>query len=47
MIREAHEEAGIAIRSEDLQVVHVMHRRNDTPTKLPRLNVFFFCEKWE
>lgn len=43
MVREAREETGIEILSEDLKTVHIMHRKSN------RLNVdiFFECAKWE
>lgn len=43
MIREAYEEAGITIKSENLKVVHVMHRQ----TERLNMDVFFECDKWE
>jgi 8-oxo-dGTP diphosphatase len=44
MIREAREEAGIAIRPEALTPVGVMHRRSTTDE---RIDFFFACEQWE
>jgi 8-oxo-dGTP diphosphatase len=43
MVREAFEEAGIAIKPRHLKAVHVAHRRTD------RLNVdiFFECPVWQ
>lgn len=43
IIREAKEEAGIIISSQDLLLVHCMHRCTD------RLNIdlFFSCDEWE
>ena len=43
IIREAAEEAGIAVREEDLEVVHVMHRRSP-----PReyFDMYLRAEKW-
>ncbi len=43
LIREAKEEAGIVVRSEDLKVVHVMHRK--TPRD-ERVDVFIRASKW-
>lgn len=42
MIREAKEEAGITIAYEDLEVVHVMHRK----TERENVDVFFSCKKF-
>ncbi|MBI2579378.1 MAG: NUDIX domain-containing protein [Candidatus Aenigmarchaeota archaeon] len=42
MIREAEEEAGIAIKSEDLEVVHVMHRKSADE----RIDLFFMADRW-
>ena len=42
MIREAQEEAGIAIDQDDLALSHVMHRR----TTEERLSLFFTASKW-
>ena len=47
IIREAKEEAGIIIKPEDLQVVHMMHRNSRTPTNNERIDVFFIAKKWE
>lgn len=41
-IREAKEEAGITIKSEDLKVVGVMHRK----TTDERIDFFLSAEKW-
>jgi 8-oxo-dGTP diphosphatase len=43
MAREAHEEAGLTIKPEDLKFVHVMHRSSDQE----RMSFFFVPEKWE
>jgi 8-oxo-dGTP pyrophosphatase MutT (NUDIX family) len=46
MIREAKEEAGLDIRPEDLEVIHVMHRgtvKNDDE----RVDLFIRANKWE
>lgn len=42
MIREAKEEAGITIKSEDLKVVQVMHRKKEDE----RIDFFFTCNRW-
>ena len=44
IIREAQEEAGITIKSEDLDVVHVMHRK--VPTH-ERVDAFVRARAWE
>ena len=41
-IREAHEEAGVALKPEDMQVVHVMHRRSDDE----RIDFFVAVRSW-
>lgn len=45
MIREAKEEAGIEIRAEDLEVVHVMHRKSP-PEINERIELFLQASKW-
>jgi len=47
IIREAEEEAGISLKPEDLQVVHVMHRNSGTAENNERVDVFFIAEKWD
>jgi len=47
MIREAGEEIGIEIASADLELVHVMHRKQREPTDERRINLFFAAKKWE
>jgi len=42
MIREAKEEAGIDINLEDLEVVHVMHRKSSDE----RIDFFLIAKKW-
>jgi 8-oxo-dGTP pyrophosphatase MutT (NUDIX family) len=42
MIRETHEEAGIEIAPEDLEVVGVMHRRSDDE----RVDFFVVATQW-
>lgn len=43
IIREAYEEAGINIKKEDLEIVHVMHRKK---SKGEYVDYFFKCTKW-
>lgn len=45
IIREAQEEAGIALKPDHLQVVHVMHRKSDLD-KSERVDVYFLAKKW-
>ena len=47
MIREAREEIGVEIDSADLELVHVMHRRQMKPTNERRINFFFTTKKWK
>ena len=49
IVREAKEEIGIDLKSEDLKVAHVMHRLSDSEWKelRYRIDVFFVAEKWE
>lgn len=42
MIREAHEEAGISIKNEDLQLMQTMHSFADGE----RLSLFFEADTW-
>src|SRR3989338_6950796 len=46
IIREAEEEAGILLKPEDLQVVHLMHRNYDVIENNERVDVFFVAKKW-
>ena len=46
MVREAHEEAGIGILPDDLEIVLVMHRRIPE-TGQERIDYFLRCEKWQ
>ncbi|MBB65061.1 MAG: hypothetical protein CMO81_08350 [Waddliaceae bacterium] len=43
MVREAAEEAGIAVLEEDLRLVHTMHRR----TTRNNIDLFYECWNWE
>lgn len=43
MCREAAEESGVNIKSEDLKFAHVMHRRDNDE----RLDIFYMADKWE
>ncbi|MDD5489392.1 MAG: NUDIX domain-containing protein [Candidatus Moranbacteria bacterium] len=49
MIREAKEEAGISFKEEDLEVVHVMHRREMfNPVEIrERVDIFIRVDEWE
>ena len=47
IIREAKEEAGISLKPEDLQVVHVMHRNSGATENNERVDVFFITKKWD
>jgi len=47
MVREAKEEAGIDISSADLELVHVMHRKQQEPTTERRINLFFTARRWK
>jgi len=42
-IREAREEAGVVIDPDDLELVHVVHRRSDEE----RLSFFFLARAWQ
>lgn len=44
LIREAAEEAGITLRSGDLDVAHVMHRKS---CESERVDVFFVARSWQ
>lgn len=43
MVREAKEECGITINSENLKMVHVMHRKSNEE----RVDFFFITEEWK
>ena len=42
IVREAREEAGLDLRAEDLELVHVVHRN----TGGGRMGLFFRCRRW-
>lgn len=44
IIREAREEAGVELQAQDLEVVHVMHRKQPTHE---RIDFFIQARKWE
>jgi 8-oxo-dGTP diphosphatase len=46
VIREAREEIGVEIDSADLELVHVMHRKQREPTDERRISLFFMAKKW-
>lgn len=43
MVREAYEEAGIKIQIDNLEMIHVIHRRDVQD----RIAFFFTCKTWE
>jgi 8-oxo-dGTP diphosphatase len=47
LVREAMEEIGIQIDPADLELVHVMHRRQQEPADERRINLFFKVRKWK
>ena len=47
MVREAKEEVGIKVDLTDLELIHVMHRRQQEPTNERRVNLFFMARKWK
>ncbi|MFE3906558.1 NUDIX domain-containing protein [Streptomyces sp. NPDC059153] len=46
LVREAHEEAGIAIEPADLSLVHTVHLLDDHENAEPRLQLFFQASRW-
>lgn len=42
MVREAKEEAGIILKVEDLQIIHLLHRK----TPIEKIDTFLFPTKW-
>jgi 8-oxo-dGTP pyrophosphatase MutT (NUDIX family) len=47
MVRETREEIGVKIEPENLELIHVMHRKQTEPTDERRINLFFRASKWE
>lgn len=47
IIREAQEEAGIILKPEDVEVVHVMQRNSQTTKNNDRVDVFFIARQWQ
>lgn len=47
MVREAKEEIGIEVDLADLELIHVMHRKQQEPTNERRVNFFFKAKKWK
>lgn len=47
IIREAKEEAGIFLKPENLEAVHVMHRNSQTAENNERVDVFFVAREWQ
>ena len=46
IIREAREEAGITLASEDVRLVHMMHRKSYIDAE-ERVDAYFLAETWE
>ncbi|MEU3355134.1 NUDIX domain-containing protein [Streptomyces sp. NPDC037389] len=44
--RESEEELGIAVREEDLQLVHVVHLLDSPGDRVPRMQMFFRVGLW-
>lgn len=47
MVREAREEAGIAVNSKDLRLVHTAHRLGRGQVGQERIDLFFETSKWQ
>jgi ADP-ribose pyrophosphatase YjhB (NUDIX family) len=47
MIREAREEIDVDIAQEDLELVHVLHRKQTELGNERRVNFFFMAKKWK
>ena len=45
MVREAEEEAGIAIKPESLKLAHFIHRKGEDGDE--RMNFFFTTDRWD
>ena len=46
MCREAKEEAGVTLKSDDVRFVHAMHRKDGTGEKREYADFFFTAHKW-
>ncbi|MDC7225104.1 MAG: NUDIX domain-containing protein [Spirochaetales bacterium] len=47
LIREAREEAGLTIKPEDVEFLHVSYRNDSSDFSNQRMDVFFTARKWE
>jgi 8-oxo-dGTP diphosphatase len=47
IIREAKEEAGLIIKPEDLEIVHIMHRDNGRAENNEYIDTFILAKKWK
>ena len=47
VIREAKEEIDVEVDEKDIELAHVMHRRQIEPTNERRINLFFIAKKWK
>ncbi|KKP32685.1 MAG: hypothetical protein A2312_03855 [Candidatus Staskawiczbacteria bacterium RIFOXYB2_FULL_32_9] len=47
VIREASEEIGITIKSEDLKMAHLMNRITKEPKDNEWIDAFIICKKWQ
>jgi len=47
LVREAKEEIGVDLDLSNLELVHVMHRKQKEPTEERRINLFFCASKWK
>ena len=47
MTREAKEEAGIILNSDDLKVVHITHKRKMAGEDSERIDIFLTANKWK
>jgi len=47
IIREAKEEAGIEIKEDDLQLVHIMYRKDKNNNENERIDFFYEINKWK
>jgi 8-oxo-dGTP diphosphatase len=46
MIRETKEEIGITLKEEDIEVVHIQHRKSSTDGS-ERVDAYFSVDKWD